>query len=238
MPPVTTTRATRAAAMLLSGALTALVACTAAPTEVESRRRQKEEIEAEEENVRILAELRDGSSAHPEALVRAVADLASPDFTVATGAERAIVGAGREALPVLADAVGFTAPVLGSRVDPVGALIREIHRRDTVTHLLEDLGAPSAAIRISAAEILAERDEVQAIPSLVARLRDEDPAVSSAFAMAVSRLSRRYFGPFDAATEEERESLFRRIESWFLFPKDEGPGAARSARRRPGESGS
>lgn len=228
----------RLGAALVLGAGAALGgACTSPPTEVESRRRQKDEIEADEENARILAALRDESSEYPEALLEAVEELTSADFTIATGAERTLVAAGREAFPVLAAAEGLTASVLGSLVDPVAAVINQIHRRETVSHVLEDLEAPSPAVRVSAAEILAERDEVQAIPSLVANLRDEDPEVVSAIAMALSRLSRRYFGPFDAGTEAEREALFRRIESWFLYPNGEGPGAADSARRRPGESG-
>jgi len=213
---------TRALALL---ALALAAGCRSSPSAVEERRAKREEAEGDLRNREILERLRELASA-PNAprreLFGAVEDLLSEDFETSTRAERTLVSAGREALPLLGEAVGLSRPVLGSRMDPAAALLREIHRGESVERLLEDLESPSAEIQVSAAEILAERDEVQALPSLVSRLRAREPRVVAAFAMAISRLSRRYFGPFDVGGEEDRAALVRRIENWFVRPNGGG----------------
>jgi HEAT repeat protein len=153
-----------------------------------------------------------------------VRHLSSDDFAVRTSASEALVAAGEDALPALAEAGDAPVPVHGGRatasatrpvVEAILAAVGEVR-------LVALLSSPGVSVRRVAAEELGRRGAWNAVPALVSGLGDDDAGVREAAAAAIRRVT----GRADVVAPASRGDAAAVVARWREWWEREGRGLA------------
>jgi HEAT repeat protein len=145
-----------------------------------------------------------------------VAVLATGDFVARNRAAEALVTAGEPALPALGRAGTLEVAVhAGIAVSATRPVLREILAQAPEDRLAQvHLASPWPVVRVTAAEEIGRRRAWPAVPALIARLEDAEPAVRRAAAAALRRVTNRVEGGVGATPESGRLAAAEWREWW------------------------